>query len=142
MANIPEKGASVEDTSSPEQQHAEKTKASPFQELEDIAPDRLNATFENPLAGIPKEELFNNVTEFCQQHNLVEHLEDFKKGALVSQNPHKIDTISELSEEDREVLRREETHKWSQPWQLYWLSGMLALKSPMLSPPCVLIVLH
>ncbi|KAL0065854.1 hypothetical protein AAF712_007158 [Marasmius tenuissimus] len=44
----------------------------------------------------------------------------FQKGALIAQNPGKFEEIAELDEADKDVLRREVTHKWSQPRQLYF----------------------
>ena len=87
----------------------------------DFNPDKLAAAFENPLSGISKEQLMSDVETFCKEHNLTDHLEDFKKGALVAQRPSDFQSFTELSEEDRVCLEREHTHRWSQPWQLYWL---------------------
>ena len=36
---------------------------------------------------------------FCKEHNLTDHLEDFKKGALVAQNPTDFQSFHELSEQ-------------------------------------------
>lgn len=41
------------------------------------------------------------------------------KGALVAQNPSRIDEITELNDEDRRILREEVTHKWKHPRILY-----------------------
>lgn len=43
-----------------------------------------------------------------------------KKGALVAQDPATFEAIEELSEDDKIALRREITHKWSQPRMLYF----------------------
>src|SRR5262249_47303277 len=104
-------------------EHAEKQKGAPVGDLEGVAPDRLSALFENPLAGITREDLMRDVTDFCTKFNLADHLDDFKKGALISQNRHKIDEMPELTEDDRYNLAREVTNKWSQPWLLYWLAS-------------------
>ncbi len=93
----------------------------------DVDPDKLSAAFENPLSDIPKEQLLEEVETFCRDHNLVEYIEAFRKGALVAQNPHATDSIAELSPEDREILRREYTHRWNQPFTLYWLVVMCSL---------------
>ncbi|RAK98491.1 sugar porter family MFS transporter [Aspergillus ibericus CBS 121593] len=87
----------------------------------------LNAVFENPLAGIPREQLLADVESFCREYGLEEHLDDFRKGALISQNPQAALDLPELTEEDKEVIRREQTHKWSQPWQLYFMASMCSL---------------
>lgn len=93
----------------------------------DIDMDKLSAAFENPLSNIPKDQLLQEVETFCQEHGLMDHIDAFRKGALVAQNPHDIDGINELSLEDREALNREHTHRWSQPFTLYWLVVMCSL---------------
>lgn len=85
-------------------------------------PNKLSAVFENPLAGVPRERLFEDVERFCRQFGLEEYIDTFKKAALVSQNPAGAQDLLELSEEEKEILRREHTHKWSQPWQLYFMA--------------------
>ena len=89
----------------------------------DVSMEKLSAAFENPLAGIPKEQLMSDVETFCKQFNLVEHTEEFKKGALIAQAPDRAQSLDELSSEDKTVLEREHTHRWSQPWRLYWLAS-------------------
>jgi hypothetical protein len=84
---------------------------------------KLSATFANPLANIPKEQLMSDVETFCKQHNLQEFMDEFKKGALVAQSPAEAQNFPELSPEDKNVLEREHTHRWSQPWRLYWLAS-------------------
>jgi hypothetical protein len=92
-------------------------------DIPELPADKLNVIFENPLAGISREQLWDDVERFCRQYNLEDHLEDFKKGALVAQNPGAAQDLVELTDEEKAVLRREHTHKWHQPWQLYWLVG-------------------
>ncbi|KAI1998623.1 hypothetical protein LOZ51_002357 [Ophidiomyces ophidiicola] len=86
------------------------------------APGKLNAIFENPLAQLSREQLLADVEKFCTKFNLTEHVETFKKGALVSQNPEGAMDLPELDDADREALTREQTHKWSQPMALYHLT--------------------
>ena len=89
----------------------------------DFNMEKLSATFENPLRDIPKEQLLSDVESFCKQHNLEEYVEDFKKGALAAQSPSEAGNFQELSPDDKVALEREHTHRWSQPWPLYWLAG-------------------
>lgn len=112
---IEEKGY---DTGSPQ---GEKEARKDVLDLDTDQRHKLNAIFENPLAGIPKATLLNNVEEFCQQNDLMDVCDSMKKGALAAQTPWDIHNIPELSPEDVSVLEREKTHKWDQPWQLYWL---------------------
>ena len=99
------------------------TGASQLDKLDTYATTNLNAVFENPLAGLSREALMEDVEEFCRKFDLMEHIDAFKKGALVSQSPNKIRDIPELTDDELTVLEREKTHKWSQPWRLYWLCG-------------------
>ena len=104
--------------------HTEKIKTAGLSDAEGTQ-NRLNAVFENPLAGIPRQQLFQEVEEFCREFNLMDDVEVFKKGALVSQNPESATSLPELDEFEREALIREHTHKWHQPWQLYFLASQL-----------------
>ncbi|KAK4942861.1 hypothetical protein LTR10_017437 [Elasticomyces elasticus] len=94
-----------------------------------IDPDisNLSAAFENPLSDIPKEQLLQDVETFCSKHNLMDYLDAFKKGALIAQRPYETDKISELTQEDRDILTREHTHRWHQPWMLYFLVIMCSM---------------
>ena len=77
----------------------------------------------NPLAGIEKEQLMADVEAFAAEKGLTDSLPELKKGALIAQDPASFETITELSEDDKEVLRREKTHRWSQPKTLYWMTS-------------------
>lgn len=57
---------------------------------------------------------------FAAENNLIDALPLLKKGALVAQSPHTIESIPELDEADKEVLRREVTHRWNHPKPLYF----------------------
>lgn len=87
---------------------------------------KLNAVFENPLARVSREQLMTDVKNFCEKFDLTDHVEVFKKGALVSQNPEGALDLPELDDDDREALRRETTHKWSQPAALFHLASKLS----------------
>lgn len=83
--------------------------------------ENVNAKLANPLQGIPQKELLANAARFAHDHGLGELEEAFQKGALVAQNPAGFETLPLLTDGDREVLRREVTHRWHQPWELYYL---------------------
>lgn len=87
----------------------------------------ISGKFENPLAGIPKAKLFQEVEKFCRDYDLMEKIEVMKKGALVAQSPLRYHEIEELSDEDIAILQHEKSHKWDQPWMLYWLTVMCAM---------------
>ncbi|EHK45869.1 hypothetical protein TRIATDRAFT_317997 [Trichoderma atroviride IMI 206040] len=89
--------------------------------------DNLSAVFENPLKQRTKEELLKDVGEFCRIHDLNDHLDDFRKGALAAQNPESFQSLSELTAEDKNMIEREQTHRWSHPFMLYWLCCMCSM---------------
>ncbi|KAJ5574226.1 uncharacterized protein N7459_008653 [Penicillium hispanicum] len=114
------------DDNPPSYAHAEKKETPGLPDIEGTR-SHLNAVFENPLAGISRQQLFKDVGEFCRKFDLMDDVETFKKGALISQNPESATMLPELSEVERESLVREHTHKWHQPWQLYFLAIMCSL---------------
>ncbi|KAL0581832.1 hypothetical protein V5O48_000200 [Marasmius crinis-equi] len=87
----------------------------------DLATQNLNAKLANPLAGIPHDELVKQAKAFAEQYGLEDLTTELQKGALVAQDPTAFEDLPMLDEADKEVLRREVTHKWSQPKTLYYL---------------------
>ena len=116
----------------PTVEHAEGRKHGIY-DVEGASANRLGAVFENPLAGIPRDQLFADVDRFCHDHKLEDYRDTFRKGALLSQNPRAAEALPELTESEREAIIRERTHKWSQPWMLYFLAGMRCYLSPTLA---------
>lgn len=97
------------------------------QSVLDIDPsgrEQLNAVFQNPLDGVPDDQLMRDVETFCNDYDLMEHVEDMKKGALVSKYPGGVQTAVYLSASEKEAIAREKTHKWDHPYTLYWLCGV------------------
>ncbi|KAH7159636.1 hypothetical protein B0J13DRAFT_110121 [Dactylonectria estremocensis] len=81
----------------------------------------LQAKIKNPLEGIPHDQLMRDVEAWTERKGLQEHLDIFKKGALVAQNPTGFRNIGgdqKLSERECEVLEREVTHRWDMPRKL------------------------
>ncbi|KUJ17644.1 uncharacterized protein LY89DRAFT_733479 [Mollisia scopiformis] len=89
----------------------------------------INAKICNPLAGIPKPELLASVASFCETYGLTDKLSVFEKGALVAQIPENFESIEELTEDDKYHLRREITHKWHLPKDLYYTIALCSLGS-------------
>ncbi|RSM11894.1 hypothetical protein CEP52_002770 [Fusarium oligoseptatum] len=111
----------------PELGSTERVENAPRRRSSAVDPDHLAEAFENPLSIRTKEELMADVEEFCRKFDLMDFHEDFRKGALVAQSPRQAQHMPELSAEDKEVLEREHTHRWSQPFALYWLCVMCSL---------------
>jgi len=83
----------------------------------------LNAMLENPLAGKSREAVMNDARKFARDNGMGEDEDLFAKAALVAQRPNDFENIPELTDEDKAALRFEITHKWRQPFTLYWLVG-------------------
>ncbi|EPE34915.1 MFS general substrate transporter [Glarea lozoyensis ATCC 20868] len=84
--------------------------------------ENLGAKIRNPLAGISRELLLQNVTAFTKEKGLEEYTALFRKGALVAQDPGNYEDITgeeALTPEEVEVLRDEVLHKWRHPMALY-----------------------
>lgn len=64
----------------------------------------------------------SQVESFASEKGLTEHIEYFKKGALVAQDPDNFEDIHgeyRLNETEVSVLQREVSHKWRVPKTLY-----------------------
>lgn len=83
----------------------------------------------NPLAGLSESELNSQVAAFCSQYDFNDKLEIFQKAAMVAQNPHAFETITVLSDDDKYHLRREITHKWSLPFDMYMCIVVVSIGS-------------
>ena len=81
----------------------------------------------SPLDGILQEDLLLAAKRFAEEHGLAEYKEVIMKGALVAQDPAAFESLSELSEDEKILLRREVTHKWDQPWELYYMVILCSL---------------
>ncbi|KAF9446294.1 hypothetical protein P691DRAFT_776969 [Macrolepiota fuliginosa MF-IS2] len=81
--------------------------------------NNVQAKIQNPLYGIPREKLLKQVATFTEEKGFEDKLELFQKAALLAQDPKNFENIPELTESDKAFIRRETTHKWSQPRALY-----------------------
>jgi len=81
--------------------------------------DNTTGEIKNPLIGIPKHQLLQDVEAFANEYELQDIKPYLVKGALVAQSPGHIDNIAELDDEDRRVIHEEITHKWKHPKVLY-----------------------
>ncbi|KAK5047957.1 hypothetical protein LTR84_006147 [Exophiala bonariae] len=74
----------------------------------------------NPLTGIPREQLLQDVENFAGENNMSDILPLLRKGAIVAQSPHAFESLPELDEADRLSLREEVSHRWKHPKTLYF----------------------
>jgi hypothetical protein len=81
----------------------------------------VNAKLANPLAGLSHEQLMENGAEFARTYGLGEHEDLFRKGALAAQDPLAFNSISHFTDTEKDIFRREFTHRWDHPSTLYYL---------------------
>lgn len=93
----------------------------------DTVGTNVNAKLANPLDGLPQDQLLAHASRFANAHGLGHLTEEFKKGAVLAQDPTCFETNPIFTKEDRAVLRRELTHRWAQPMELYYLVIMCSL---------------
>ncbi|BGO92527.1 hypothetical protein NBRC10512_000444 [Rhodotorula toruloides] len=91
-----------------------------------VEPGATNAVskaqaLDNPLSGISLDRLEEMGRAFAREKGLGEYEVEFARGAQAAQDPLAFESLPLLSDEDKEVLRRETTHRWSHPAALYFL---------------------
>lgn len=89
----------------------------------------LGALLNNPLVGMTREDVLADVDRFVEQKGIAEHRDVFRKGALVAQVSNQdgaFEHIDELDADEKAILRREITNRWSQPFMLYFLCTLCA----------------
>lgn len=87
------------------------------------------ALLRNPLAGMSETEVLKDVDTFIDSRGLQDQRDTFHKGALlarVQQREDGFEYVDTISEDEKEILRRERTHRWSQPFKLYFLVVLCA----------------
>ncbi|TEA20590.1 putative polyol transporter 1 [Colletotrichum sidae] len=89
----------------------------------------INAKIRNPLVGLSRSDLRVQVAGFCQEFGFRDREDVFYRGALAAQNPEAYESVNELTEDDKLALRREVTHKWHLPKDLYYSIALCSLGS-------------
>lgn len=87
------------------------------------------AKLRNPLAGLSEQQVLADVEAWCTEKGLQSELEAFRKGALIArigQREDGFEYVDALSTEEKDVLRHEINHRWSQPFMLYFLVVLCA----------------
>ncbi|CUS09539.1 unnamed protein product [Tuber aestivum] len=102
--------------------------SAPKSQPEDL--HRLNSKLAHPLSGIPHEELMEMGASYARENEMEDLQDEFRKGALLAQNPQAFDTLPLLTDDDKYYLRREVTHKWSHPKDLYHMVVMEWVRNP------------
>ncbi|KAL2213942.1 hypothetical protein CC79DRAFT_1339158 [Sarocladium strictum] len=95
--------------------------------VQDHLAHNVNAKIVNPLGHLTREELSEQVHQFCHANDLADKEEYFQKGALVAQSPQNFENIPELTEDDKYWIRRETTNPWRLPRHLYYTIAVCSL---------------
>lgn len=74
----------------------------------------------NPLIGVPREALFEDVEQFASENGLTDILPLLKRGALLAQDPNAYESIEGLEDTERHELGLEQTKRWHHPRMLYF----------------------
>lgn len=61
---------------------------------------QLKPSISHPLAGLSRKQLFDKVEELAEAHNLIEHLEILRKGALLAQMGEDWEKVTSLLDSD------------------------------------------
>ncbi|GAM84628.1 hypothetical protein ANO11243_026250 [Dothideomycetidae sp. 11243] len=90
-------------------------------QAEEFERKKMNALLANPLRGLSHKELRQMGKAYAMEHALVEpeDLRAFEIGACLAANPKGWEQVEGLREEEKEILSKEQTHRWSQPKLLY-----------------------
>jgi len=113
------------DTEKPLSVHQHEGQLPPKIQPEDL--HKLNSKLAHPLSGISHEELMEMGASYARENDMEDLQDEFRKGALLAQNPEAFDTLPLLTEDDKYYLRREVTHKWSHPTALYHMVVMCSM---------------
>ena len=79
------------------------------------------ALLRNPLSGMSETDVMADVNQFVDDRGLHEHRTAFQKGAMMARagnTPNGYEQLSILSNEEKDWLRHEDTHRWSQPFMV------------------------
>ena len=82
------------------------------------------AQLRNPLDGLSEQQVIADVDAWCIERGLTEHQDAFRKGALIArmgQRDDGFEYVSQLTQEEKDILRREQANRWHQPFMLYFL---------------------
>lgn len=92
----------------------------------------INAKLSNPLAGFSHAELRRQGRTFALSNEIGDDESDiraFELGAVLAQAPEKYEKVPGLTVEEKAVLHREFSNRWSQPWSMYAVIALCSLSA-------------
>lgn len=109
-------------------QHAERRRSSMGSGFKGRQPS-VAAQLKNPLAGMSEADVLQDVDAWVAERGLDHERDTFRRGAMLARvinTEGGFEQINSVPEDEKEVLRREMTHRWSQPFMLYFLVVLCA----------------
>ncbi|KAB8232766.1 sugar porter family MFS transporter [Aspergillus alliaceus] len=85
------------------------------------------AKIKNPLADLTPDQVLRDVTDFANEHELIDILPHLRKGALIARDPDNFRTVDGMTDADITVIDNETLHKWRHPWPLYFTIGLCSI---------------
>lgn len=82
---------------------------------------------ENPLTLKTEEEINADVEKFCRENGFEDKVDLFTRGALLAADPQDFEEREDITEKEKVILREETTHKWRQPWSMYYIAVISSL---------------
>ncbi|CAM0140929.1 hypothetical protein VKS41_003606 [Umbelopsis sp. WA50703] len=74
-----------------------------------------------------EKEVLDIANTIITENGLEEYEDVMKRGALLANDPDNYESRTDLSEQEKEILGREVTHRWHQPAQMYFLAAVGAM---------------
>ena len=96
----------------------------------------------NPLADLTPAQVLQDVEHFANEHGLQDILDHLKKGALIARDPDNFETVENMTDDEITVITNETTHKWRQPWPLYFTIGLCSIGAAVQYVPWRLVVYY
>jgi hypothetical protein len=72
---------------------------------------KVDIQHNNPLSGLTRSELHDQVEAFCGKYGFEDKIDTFHRASLVAQRPHDFESIQELTDDDKHWLRHEITSR-------------------------------
>lgn len=80
-----------------------------------------------PVVVKSEKEVLDIANGIIAENGLEEYQDVIRRGALLANDPDNFENRNDITEHEKEVLRREVTHRWHQPPQMYFLAAVGAM---------------
>ncbi|KAH7106218.1 hypothetical protein BKA62DRAFT_686392 [Auriculariales sp. MPI-PUGE-AT-0066] len=84
--------------------------------------DDLEGITHSHAPDVSRDDFVRDAVSFCHAAALSEHVRDFERGAHLVFDPTDWDAVPSLTSAERQVLEREHTHIWDQPFPIFFIA--------------------